>query len=49
MGGEATGERIMLCLRNDSRGEDKTVLDPKEGSDVHISMVRDFFLYGDVF
>jgi hypothetical protein len=26
--GEAAEERIMLCLRNESRGEDKTMLDP---------------------
>ena len=38
MGGEGAGERIMLCLRN--RGEDKTVLDPLEGSGVQISKVR---------
>ena len=41
--GEVAGERIILCLRNKSRGEDKTVLDPWGGSGMQISMVRDFF------
>ena len=45
MGGELARERIMLCLRNESRGEDETLLDPWEESGVQISMVDFFFIH----
>ena len=45
MGGEVAGERIMLCLRNESRREDKDCagsIGKKRRTDKH-GAVRDFF------